>query len=201
MIATAAQNQIDETQRRQFQRVSVSLHGRFMRPDRTEHECRIVEMSPGNAIFEAPPGTTEGAKIIAYIDHVGRIVAEVTRVTSSGFAVDFELKQPKRDRVAARLTWLANKHELNLPEDRRHERMVPRHPHNTLSLGDGREYSCRILDLSLSGAAVEIAVRPALGTAVTLSNMRGRVVRHFDEGIAIEFSHLQNHETLATFFN
>jgi len=200
MLVAETADVFAEEQRRRFQRVKVDLHGRYMLPDHSEHECRVIEMSPGNAIVEAPVSGGVDARVIAYIDHIGRIVGTITRETNNGFAVDFELRDPKRERVAARLTWLANKHELNLPEDRRHERMVPRNPHNVLSLGDGREYSCRMLDLSLSGAAVEINVRPAIGTPVTLGNMRGRVVRHFDDGIAIEFSHIQNSEALGRFF-
>ena len=34
----------------------------------------------------------------------------------------------KRDKLAAQLTWLANRHILSLPEDRRHGRIVPRNP-------------------------------------------------------------------------
>ena len=35
----------------------------------------------------------------------------------------------KRDKLAAQLTWLANRHILGLPEDRRHGRIAPRNPH------------------------------------------------------------------------
>ncbi|CLR02959.1 Uncharacterised protein [Mycobacterium tuberculosis] len=55
------------------------------------------------------------------------------------------------------------------------------------------------MDLSLSGAAIDIDIRPALGTAVRLGSMRGRVVRHFMEGVAIEFSSVQSRETLTEF--
>ncbi|MGO7428933.1 PilZ domain-containing protein, partial [Rhizobium ruizarguesonis] len=36
-------------------------------------------------------------------------------------------------------------------------------------------------------------------TAVRLGNMRGRVVRHFVEGVAIEFLSIQSRETLREF--
>jgi hypothetical protein len=56
--------------------------------------------------------------------------------------------------------------------------------------------SCRIIDLSLSGAAVEVASRPPLWTSVRLGDLPGRVVRHFQEGVAIEFDHVQSAEVL-----
>jgi len=107
----------------------------------------------------------------------------------------------KKDKLAAQLTWLANKHELDLPEDRRHERAVPRNPKTVLQLGDGRHYQCRIIDLSLSGAAIEIDVKPAIGVQVMLGTMRGQVVRHFEDGIAIEFATVQRVDSLDSEFN
>jgi hypothetical protein len=107
----------------------------------------------------------------------------------------------KKDKLAAQLTWLANKHELDLPEDRRHERVAPRNPISALQLMDGRQYPCRIIDLSLSGAALEIEVKPAIGVQVTLGTMRGQVVRHFEDGVAIEFAVIQRPESLDSEFN
>ena len=75
----------------------------------------------------------------------------------------------------------------------------PRNTRTDLTLDDGRRYACRIIDLSLSGAAVDIEVRPALGTSVQLGHMKGRVVRHFQEGVAIEFSSVQSREALTAF--
>ena len=97
------------------------------------------------------------------------------------------------------MTWIANKHELGLPEDRRHDRLTPRQTRTELTLEDGKAYPCRLMDLSLSGAAVDIDIRPPIGSAVRLGNMRGRVVRHFLEGVAIEFLTLQSREALTEF--
>ena len=46
----------------------------------------------------------------------------------------------KREKFADQLTWLANRQALGMPEDRRHERIVPRTPNTTLILPNGREY-------------------------------------------------------------
>ena len=42
-------------------------------------------------------------------------------------------------------------------------------------------------DLSLSGAGLELEARPAVGERVRVGRTEGRVVRHTDEGIAVEF--------------
>lgn len=188
-------------ERRYFQRVRVKVYGRFMLEDRTEHPCQVVDMSPGDTLLRADRVGELGEKVIAYIDHIGRIEGVVTRITNDGFAMTIVASERKKDKLAAQLTWLANRHELDLPEDRRHDRVSPRNPISVLQLGDGRQYQCRIVDLSLSGAAVEIDVRPAIGTPVSLGTMRGRVVRHFEDGVAIEFAAVQRVDTLEAEFS
>ncbi|MBP0644770.1 PilZ domain-containing protein, partial [Mycobacterium tuberculosis] len=86
----------------------------------------------------------------------------VERLVSNGFYLSLVASERKKNKIAAQLTWLANKHELDMPEDRRHQRIAPRNPIAKLGMADGREYPCRIIDLSISGAAVEIRMRPAL---------------------------------------
>lgn len=201
-MALAAINMApSKAERRNFQRVRVKVYGRYMLEDRSEYPCQIVDMSPGDVAFRADHPGALGEKVIAYLDHIGRVEGVVTRIFPDGFAMTIIASERKRDKLAAQLTWLANRHELDLPEDRRHERVIPRNPMSVLRLEDGQQYRCRIIDLSLSGAAVEIDARPAIGTAVTLGNMRGRVVRHFEDGVAIEFAALQHEDTLAAEFD
>ncbi|MGV3490263.1 MAG: PilZ domain-containing protein [Devosia sp.] len=171
----------------QFQRVHVSLLGRYMLSDRREFPCQVLEMSPGDAVVVAPVSGAAGEKVIVYLDHLGRIEGDVSEIIEGGFKMAVGATSRKRDKMAAQLTWLANKDLLNLPEDRRHERVVPDNRHSTVVLDDGRRYNCKIIDISLSGAAIELAVRPAMGTPVTLGRMRARVVRHFGDGVAVEF--------------
>src|SRR5688572_7683940 len=160
-----------------FQRVKVSVLGRYMLADRREFPCQVLEMSPGDAKVIAPVAGTVGEKVIAYLDHLGRIEGTVTELIEGGFTMEIIASSRKRDKMAAQLTWLANKDILNLPEDRRHERVVPDIRHSTVVLDDGRRYNCKIIDISLSGAAIELAVRPAMGTPVTLGRMRARVIQ------------------------
>ncbi|ODT78755.1 MAG: pilus assembly protein PilZ [Pelagibacterium sp. SCN 64-44] len=174
-----------------FQRVKVSILGRYMLADRREFPCQILEMSPGDAMVIAPVAGMVGEKVVAYIDHIGRVEGSVQAIIDGGFAMDIAASPRKRDKMAAQLTWLANKDVLNLPEDRRHERVVPDIRHSTVVLDDGRRYNCKIIDISLSGAAIELDVRPAMGTPVTLGRMRARVVRHFQNGVAVEFASAQ----------
>jgi len=194
-------NQFEDTteMEKQFQGVDLSVFGRYMLTNKQEFPCQISHMSAGTAAVVGPGNGEIGETIIAYMDHVGRLEGKILRVFPGGFVMSINATQHKRDKLAAKITWMANRHELSLPEDRRHERVIPTTRLAEIKLEDGRAYSVRIIDLSLSGAAVELDVRPAIGTLIWLGNMRGRVVRHFDEGVALEFAILQTHDTLRDF--
>jgi PilZ domain-containing protein len=183
-------------ERRRFQRVRVNLLGRYMLADRREFPCQVIDMSPGGMAVIAPVNGRTGERVIAYIDHVGRVEGSLIRQFANGFAMTIAATPRKRDKLAAQLTWLANRHVLGLPEDRRHGRIVPRNPVTHLVLPDGTTLTCRLIDMSLSGAAVATEQRPPIGTLVNLGKVQGRVVRHLDQGFAIEFTRLQHPDFL-----
>lgn len=181
---------------RRFSRVDVDILGRFMLEDRREYPCQVTNMSPGGAAIIAPVAGKVGERVIAYLDHIGRIEGRISRHIDGGFAVEINATPRKRDKLANVLTWLANRDALNLPEDRRHERFIPKNPITRIVLPDNRSYDCRIIDVSLSGAALKTEVRPALGMEISLGKMRARVVRHMEDGIAVEFASIQNQQLL-----
>ncbi|MFY9762112.1 MAG: PilZ domain-containing protein [Xanthobacteraceae bacterium] len=182
--------------RRRHQRVKVNLLGRYMLPDRREFPCQVINMSPGGMALIAPMSGAPGERIIAYVDHLGRLEGQIARVFENGFAMTISATARKRDKLAAQLTWLANRHILGLPEDRRHGRIVPRNPVGRLILPNGVNLTCRIIDVSQSGAGIASRERPPIGTLVTLGKVQGRVVRHLEDGFAIEFTRLQHSDFL-----
>jgi hypothetical protein len=183
-------------EKRRFQRVRVNLLGRYMLADRREFPCQVVNMSPGGMALIAPVSGTPGERVIAYVDHLGRLEGRIARTFQNGFAMTIGATARKRDKLAAQLTWLANRHILGLPEDRRHGRIVPRNPAGRLIMPNGLNIGCRIIDVSESGAAVATDQRPAVGGLVTLGKVQGRVVRHLEDGFAIEFTRLQHPDFL-----
>ena len=179
-------------ERRKHQRVKVNLLGRYMLADRREYPCQVINMSPGGILL--PVTGAVGDRVIAYVDHLGRLEGKIARTMTNGFAMTIAATSRKRDKLAAQLTWLANRHILNLPEDRRHGRFAPRNPLARLIMPNGPNVSCRVIDLSQSGAAIAMHPdqRPPVGAMVTVGKTQGRVVRHIEDGFAIEFIRLQH---------
>ncbi len=170
-----------------FQRVAVSLFGRYMLELRAEYPCQTAEMSPGDMLLFVPVKPRVGEKIVVYLDELGRFAGTATRLVPSGFAMTMNLPPLKRDRLADQLIWFANRHAIGLPEDRRHERIVPMLRRAVMRLPDQKELIIRIKDVSVSGVGVETDVRPPLGAKVLIGSTPAVVVRHFDGGFACEF--------------
>jgi hypothetical protein len=164
------------------------LLGRFMLPDLSEHPCQVSQLSIDGAVFGAsflpPPGLT----IVAYIDGIGRVEGRCEGPVGSGFAVRFSHSGSRRSRFEKRLKWLSEA-KAGHPdtEQRRTTRDEPKQNVSQIALSDGRSYACEVVDISLTGAAVKTDIMPTLGTQVMLGKMRGRVVRHIEHGVAIEF--------------
>jgi hypothetical protein len=167
--------------------ISSTLFGRYMLPDMSEYPCQVSDISVSGATFitsHVPPG---GQPVVAYLEELGRVEAVTGEPVPGGFRVAFALKGSRLERLESRLRWLSEKNAGTGEENRRHARFEPRDSRSSITLPDGRVYTCEVLDISLSGAAIKVEVLPSLGTYVMLGKMRGRIVRYIDAGVAIEF--------------
>ena len=177
-------------ERRRHARVKVCLFGRYMLTDRRELPCQSIDISPSGLALIAPVEGEIGQRVVVYLDHLGRLEGEIVRHVPNGFAMALRLSPQKREKIADKLTWLVNRGELGLAEDRRHERIEPVHKRVQIATADGALHAGILNDVSLSGASVRANVQPSMGELVTLGATRGRVVRHFSSGFAVEFLRL-----------
>lgn len=182
--------------KRRFQRVNISMNGRFMRENKQEYPCQIVNMSAGGISVQAPIVGEIGERIIIYLDNMGRIEGEVVRTFQDGFSLQLTASSYKREKIANQLTWLINKELLSKIEDRQHSRFIPKKMTTKITMADDTVHDCTILDMSLGGASVSIEPKPDIGQAVTLGLTPGHVVRHTDNAISIQFLGIQDPDTL-----
>ena len=186
--------------RRLNKRTPLVLLGRFMRPSRHEYPCKLTDISVRGAALMSPVVVETGEHIVAYFDHIGGIEGTVVRQFEGGFAIDLIATQHKREKIAATLTWLLNKHELQPSPDRRHERVRAANEKSTLKLDEGISVECSVIDISLSGASISTPARPAIGSEVVFGKLRCRVMRHHDQGIAVAFLDIQDPEAIRKYF-
>ncbi len=187
-------------EKRLHRRVDISLAGRYMLADRREYRCRTMDISVGGLSIRGYEKGNLGDTIILYIDEIGRIEGTIVRHIDKGFAISFNPSPAKRKRLLEKLTWLINKDMVEGDETRRFTRHMPPVSETKFFMPDGRAYPCKIIDMSLSGASIDIDVIPAVGAEITLGKMKGRVTRHHDSGIAVEFTEIEDNTTLADHF-
>jgi len=175
-------------ERRRHERVQVDLPGRLFLPhDGREASCRIVEMSAEGAqvVCDVVPET--GALAILYIEGFGRFETEVVRSEWDRFAVALRCSPLKQNRVAELLQEVTRGGNVDHPLLRRHERVEGEGiAHFTRS--SGQIVACEVLDLSLSGVSLKTEIKPTIGEIVMIGQMSGRVVRHHECGIGVEFT-------------
>lgn len=185
--------------RRRHKRISVTLLGRFMRENKEEHACKLIDISAGGAAVMSPVPIPVGERLVAYFDHIGGIEGTVVREFDGGFGFKINATRHKREKLAAQLTWLANRSELS-GDGRRHDRITPKNGDSTLQLSEGITLTCRVLDVSISGASIATPARPEIGTEVMLGKLRARVVRHYPQGFGVQFVDIQNPTALRRYF-
>ena len=175
---------------RRHRRIVVSLPVRFMADDASEHRGLLFNMSVGGISITADIRPAVGSRVVLYIDDLGRAEGVVARHHEYGFAVRLSATQNRRDKLAERLMIHANRHRLR-PEDLRAHERVEMDQEGRCVMPDGKEAACRVLDLSLSGAALAVEHKPVVGADISIGRMRGRVVRHIPGGVAIKFLTVQ----------
>lgn len=179
-------------ERRRHPRVPVTVKGRFLAPDGTEHACAIRDMSLSGIALICETPINLGSHLIIYLDDFGRFEGDVVRTFDGGFAIETALSGARRDRVADRLAAYA-KGDKGVGA-RAFQRYAPAEAgveeSSVLTLADGQTAPCRIVDMSLGGANVGTELRSPIGTHVSIGRMKGRVVRHTEEGIAIAFTEI-----------
>lgn len=186
-------------ERRRHPRVHVTVKGRFLAPDGSEHDCSIRDMSLSGIALVSDAPVPLGAHLIVYLDDFGRFEGSVVRNFDGGFAIETALSGPRRGRVAERLAIYANGAGKAGAGVRSFPRYVPQEAGidegSILTLADGNSAPCRIIDMSLGGANVATELRAPIGAEVSIGLMRGRVVRHTEEGVAISFTDIPERAT------
>ncbi len=164
-----------------------SFPARLLLPGGTERRCEVTAIDPESALFLTDETLPEGTPLVAYIEEIGRVDGSAGEPGQKGFWVNFSFAENRRPRFERHLRWLIRRERGQAAAERRHTRYEPRDKSARFSLPGGREQACEVIDISLSGAGLRARMKPSIGSPVTLGRMKGRVVRHFQDGFAIEF--------------
>ncbi len=174
-------------ERRRFKRVRVGLPGRLFTPgDSKEARCQVCDLSPGGATIVCELSPEPGTQVVLYVDGFGRFEGQVIRLDEANFGVHFSCTALKRERTAEQLTLFLNKDIVDETVLRRHERTTHK-GFAKFTRADGQIVHCEVMDISASGVSLKTDVRPAIGEFVLIAQMAGRIARHHEHGLGIEF--------------
>lgn len=176
-----------EEDRRLYHRVTLPLKARFLTDSGTEWSGVVTNISAGGALIRAKFPPAFGQSVVLYIDQIGRMEGKVVRSEKDSFAVSYSKKRAKQVKVADQLTTAMNPRRRG-GADRRGGPRVKHDAPATVYLEDGRVIQCAILDISLTGASIEISPRPPLGMHLILGRMTAKVVRRHDKGVGVVFT-------------
>ena len=177
-----------KSDRRRFRRVRVDLPGKLFIPaDGQEHACTVIDLSPGGAnVSCAAANLAADSQVVLYVDTFGRFEGSVARRDGVNAGLRFVSTALKRERTAEQLTLFMNRALLDEADLRRDDR-TPTKGLTRFTRSDGQLVPCEVLDLSMGGISVKTDIRPPIGEFVLIGQLAGRVARHHENGIGIEF--------------
>lgn len=169
--------------------------GRYALPDRRPaddgkvavYACRLCSISTRMAVVVGPVVGKEGEPVTAHFDDFGILRGKVRRKLPSGFVMDLLLGDAERNKLGSKIIWQKKKVHEQVPDKREHKRILPRDPRTIMTLADGTQLPCFVIDVSQSGIAVSAEIVPGLGTPLAIGKLVGRVVRYLDVGFALQY--------------
>ena len=176
-----------------------AVGGRYTFPERRTDDdtktpvyaCRLCSISTRLAVAVGPVVGKVGEAVTAHFDEFGILRGKISRKLPSGFVLDLTLSDKERNKLGGKIVWQKKKVHEQIPDKREHKRILPRDPRTILTLADGTQMPCFVIDISQSGIAVSAEIWPGLGTPMAVGKLVGRVVRYLDVGFALQFIQLQ----------
>ena len=158
--------------------------------------CRLSSITPFQAVLLSAEPVKAGETVAAHFSAFGLLKCKVARRSDGGFVMDIQMTDDERHKLAGKIDWQRRVRLEDLPDRREYRRIVPVHPSTTLTMEDGTQVPCFVVDISMSGVAVSAATLPPKGTQLKVGSLAGHVVRRLDIGFAVEFNEIQEFSDL-----
>ena len=174
-------------ERRRHSRVELRLPGRYMLEDLTEYPCETIDVSPGGLRLKASAVLPWGARVVAYIEGLGRVEGYVVRRARGWFALALRVLPFKEERLAGKIDWLVQKAIEGRPERRGAVRLDGDDEYISVLTEDGQEHLGELIDISVDGAAFLVEAPLKIDQTIRLGSQVAKVERLFRGGAAVKF--------------
>jgi hypothetical protein len=185
--------------------VSIAVAGHYTLPNWYDSKgklrtfaCRTSRISPYEMTIDVPVVGRVGDYLTSFFRDFGKLDGRIGDARRGCFLFELDMSDAARERLANKLTWLEEKRkDPGIPELRKGGvRVIPAQSQSSVTLADGANHECFIVDMSAAGAAVWAQLQPPIGMPLAIGACVGRVVRHFSSGFAVKFVEKQNQHSL-----
>jgi hypothetical protein len=169
--------------RRSHRRFTTRLSGTVYFGGGRGAQCSVLDISPAGAAVRCAGPTGENIRTLMAANigevHVARSFCDmsVTRLA-------FEAGDQAQSRIDEVLRSLGEQNLARPAAPRRRERLKV--SHTLVIRRDGSHGFCEIRDVSVDGMSLRGAIRPPIGEHLAIGRAVGRVVRHCDDGFAVQ---------------
>ena len=184
-------------------RIIVNIPGRYslvskldLNGARREFACRVISMSTRRMGLVAPVSGPLGERVVTYIPRFGRLDGNIARHFRQGFVMSINGNRELRHKLAAKARLAGEAQE---PRPDGGPAAYPHRAAQSVFVADAARRTPDRLpgDGHVGvGAGVSADADVRTGARVQIGHVRGRVVRAFKEGFAIQFDAVQKVEQL-----
>ncbi len=175
---------IGQDERRTWRRYKVPVAGKLFGIASSAVDCEVLDLSPGGARIQIAQRVPEGPATL-YIDRIGRIEAEIFHQQDGEVHLRFVCNEARRQAISEVLGQMLQGGVAKITRLRRQNRL----PLSNFFLvcDNGMIVPCDALNISQRGMSLRSNVKLPVGEIATVGQSRVRVVRHHDEGMAVEY--------------
>lgn len=181
-------------ERRAFPRLKSRIKVRLLVNNASDGEGVVLNFSASGAGIESGLEVTPGDHIVLHLEGGSRFEGVVARLFEGGFGVEFGMHESKRQRLISALDAVGEDAEemTVLPLKQRIASRVGGFRGKAVCRTENGDVECRLVDMSLSGAAIQADATLNVGDVVFLGQTKGRIVRRDGDTYGIQFDALEN---------
>jgi hypothetical protein len=160
-----------------------------------------TDLSVAGLRFRSASVPSLGETLTCSIRHAGTLEVLVVHRTKTAFVTRVTRAEVAIPVIVRRLLDLAEDQGCDLAPRRVHPRFVPDRPDILVTTASGVQVPGRLINVSASGAALQVDIRLEPGTRITLGRTPATVARCFEDGIGAAFLELLERDNVGPHVN
>lgn len=176
-------------ERRTHPRFDSDIRARILINKMQNASATVLDLSASGLRFHYNGLVDIGDEIVAHLEGGARLEGKVIRKFDYGFAINLELSENKRRRLAYSLEKAKAEGEAmsRLTMEKRFTSRVASIKRTVLCETEDHKFSAEIVDMSLAGVAIKTDAKLEIDSLICVGRMRGYVVRREENFYGIKF--------------